>query len=50
MVTIKNPDTMKPIIGIICIVAPIVAACWDIITPAVKKAVQKCTNTIKLHL
>lgn len=40
---------MKPIIGIICIVAPIVAACWDIISPRNQKAVQKYNNTIKLH-
>ena len=31
---------MKTAIGIICIVAPVVAACWDIIGPAVKKVIN----------
>lgn len=38
---------MKPIIGIICIVAPIVAACWDIIAPTVKKLVTNQKPTTK---
>lgn len=31
---------MKIAIGILCIVAPVVLAYWDIIGPAVKKALQ----------
>lgn len=31
---------MKITIGVLCIVAPIVAAYWDLIGPAVKKALQ----------
>lgn len=32
---------MKTTIGILCIVVPIVAACWDLIAPAVKKQYNK---------
>lgn len=35
---------MKTIIGIICIIAPVVLAYWDIIGPAVKKAIQSKNN------
>lgn len=38
---------MKPAIGIICIVAPIVAAYWDIIAPAVKKLFTNQKPTTK---
>lgn len=31
---------MKILIGIICIMAPVVLAYWDIIGPAAKKALQ----------
>ena len=31
---------MKAVIGILCIVVPVVAACWDIIAPAIKKIVS----------
>ena len=33
---------MKTTIGILCIVVPVVAAYWDVLAPAVKKAVQRC--------
>ena len=31
---------MKTVIGILCIVVPVVAACWDLILPSVKKIVK----------
>jgi len=31
---------MKTIIGILCIIAPVVLAYWDIISPAVKKVIN----------
>ena len=31
---------MKTTIGILCIVLPVVAACWDIIAPAIKKIIS----------
>ena len=31
---------MKTTIGILCIVVPVVAACWDLIAPAVKKVIN----------
>lgn len=31
---------MKTTIGILCIVLPVVAACWDIIAPAIKNIVS----------
>ena len=31
---------MKTIIGIFCIVLPVVLACWDTISPAIKKIIN----------
>lgn len=38
---------MKTTIGILCIVAPVVLAYWDIIGPAVKKIITNQKTTVK---
>lgn len=38
---------MKPLLGTICIIAPIVAAYWDVVAPAIKNIINPLTHKAK---